>query len=132
MLKKITLAAFVILGAAGFAGTSAQPAAAENMRSVRHLDGGAVKKGVDHQRRGWRSTRYGQHRPRVFLRRLRGGRIVCYRTIRRPQLRRPHFRRQVRLGQRYYRAHGRRLSPRAVRRLIRSGRRYAMQCFARY
>ena len=127
MLKKITLAAFVVLGAAGFTGMSAQPAAAENMRSARHFDGGAVKRGVYHQRRGWRSTRYRQHRPRVFHKRVRNGRIVCYRTIRRP-----NWRRAVRYGHRYYHANGRRLGPRAIRRLTRSGRRGAMRCFARY
>ena len=127
MLKKITLATFVILGTAGLVGASAEPAAAENMRSARHLDGGAVKHGVYHQRRGWRGTGYRQHRPRVFHKRVRNGGIVCYRTIRRPQLRRA-----IRLGHRYYHAHGRRLGPRAVRRLIRSGRRHGMRCFARY
>ena len=132
MLKKITLAAFVILGTAGFVGASAGPAAAENMRSVRHLDGGAVKHGVYHQRRGWRSTGYRHYRPRVFHKRVRSGGIVCYRTIRRAQLRRAHLRRQVRLGHGYYHTHGRRLGRRAVRRLVRSGRRHAMSCFARY
>ena len=42
MLKKLTLAAALALGAAALAGTSAQPAAAENIRSARVLDHGWV------------------------------------------------------------------------------------------
>ncbi len=127
MWKKITLAAFVVLGATSVVGMSAAPAAAENMRSVRHLDGATVKHEVYHQRQGWRSIRYRHHRRARFFKRVRHGRIVCYRT-----LRRPHLRRAVRLGHRYYHAHGRRLGPRAVRRLIRSDRRHGLRCFARY
>jgi hypothetical protein len=136
MLKKMTLlAAFVALGATSFVSVSAQPVlAGENIRSVRpvdrhvdrHQDRRIAKHGAYHQRRVWHRTRF-RHHPRArFFGRLRNGHIVCYRTIRRP-----HLRRDVRHGHSYYHSHSRRLSVRAVRRLIRSGRGHAMSCFAR-
>ena len=128
MWKKITLAAFFVLGATSVMGISAAPAAAENMRSVNHLEGLAFKHKVYHQRRGWRSIRFRPyHRPARFLNRVRQGRINCYRTIRRP-----HLHRHVQYGHGYYRSHGRRLGARAVGRLIRSGRGHALRCFTRY
>ena len=127
MLKKITLAALVAFGAATLAGVSAPPAAADNIRSVGAFGPGGWSLAiyqVRHDRRGPRMSRHGPRRR--FLKGVRRGAIVCFRTS--------SWRRAARFGRRghrYDQSHGRRLGYRAVRRLVRHGRRYAMRCFRR-
>jgi hypothetical protein len=124
-LKKITLAAFVVLGTATLAGISALPAAADNMRSVRVFEYGGFSYGVVRHGRDRYSVAVSRHGPRSkFLKRVRNGRIVCF-AKRSPR----GTYRFDRRGHRSYRAHGRRLGYRAVRRLVRHGRRNAMRCF---
>ncbi len=127
MLKKITLAAFVALGAAALAGTSALPAAADNIRAVRVFKHGNFSLATYQFRRDRRGPRISRHGPRRrFLKRVRDGAIVCFRK---PSRRHAH--RFYRRWHRHYRAHGRRLGYRAVRRLVRHGRRHALRCFRR-
>lgn len=127
MLNKITLAAFLALGAATLSGISALPAAANNTRSVgvlEHRGFSLATHQFRHVRRGGRISRHGPRRR--FLRRVRSGAIACFRK--------PSWRRATRFdrrGHRYAQTHGRRLGYRAVRRLVRHGRRYAMRCFPR-
>lgn len=114
MLKKFTLAAFVALGTVTLAGISAQPAAADDMRSARVFNHGVINYGGNHGRDDRRVNRHG---PRwKFLKHVRNGRIVCFKK------------RGPRHGYRHDR-HGRRLGYRAVRRLIRSGRGHVMRCY---
>ncbi|MCZ6740988.1 MAG: hypothetical protein O7D27_02380 [Alphaproteobacteria bacterium] len=146
MLKKITLAAFLALGATTLAGMSALPAAAEDSRRVgvlEHRGFSLATYQFGQVRRGTRISRHGAHRR--FLRRVRSGAIACFKKpswrratrIERRGYRyhRTHGRRFgariERRGYRYHRTHGRRLGYRAVRRLVRHGRRYAMRCFPR-
>ncbi len=127
MLNKITLAAFLALGAATLSGISALPAAAQNTRSVgvlEHRGFSLATHQFRHVRRGGRISRHGPRRR--FLRRVRSGAIACFRK---PSRR--HATRFDRRGHRYAQTHGRRLGYRAVRRLVRHGRRYAMRCFPR-
>ena len=127
MLNKITLAAFLALGAATLSGISALPAVAQNTRSVgvlEHRGFSLATHQFRHVRRGGRISRHGPRRR--FLRRVRSGAIACFRK---PSRR--HATRFDRRGHRYAQTHGRRLGYRAVRRLVRHGRRYAMRCFPR-
>lgn len=125
MLKKITLAAFVALGTATLAGMSALPAAADNIRSVRVFEHGGFSYGVDKPRRDRRRGRISRRGPHwKFLKRVRNGGIVCFAK----RSRRGAYRFDRR-GHRSYRAYGRRLGYRTVRRLVRHGRRDAMRCF---
>ncbi|MCZ6814009.1 MAG: hypothetical protein O7F14_08130, partial [Alphaproteobacteria bacterium] len=74
MLKKITLAAFLALGAATLSGISALPAAAHNTRSVgvlEHRGFSLATYQFRHVRRGGRISRHGPRRR--FLRRVRSG-----------------------------------------------------------
>lgn len=122
MLKKITLAAFLALGAATLSGISALPAAAHNTRSVgvlEHRGFSLATYQIRHDRRGGRISRHGPRRR--FLRGVRSGAIVCFKK--------PSWRHATwfdRRGYRYHQTHGRRLGYWAVRRLVRHGRRYAM------
>lgn len=128
MLKNITLAALVALGAAAVTGASTQPAAADGYRAGVVYHNGHVRAGVYHRDHGWRSVRVGRHGPRAgFLRRVRHGRVVCFKT--RPW--RAAYR-SDRRGYRMYRVHGRRLGFREVRRLARHGQWNAMRCFGRF
>ena len=146
MLNKITLAAFLALGAATLSGISALPAAAHNTRSVgvlEHRGFSLATHQFRHVRRGGRISRHGPRRR--FLRRVRSGAIACFRKpswrhatwIERRGNRyaqthgRRHATRIERRGYRYHQTHGRRLGYWAVRRLVRHGRRYAMRCFPR-
>ncbi|HSR54712.1 MAG TPA: hypothetical protein VLN73_00620 [Alphaproteobacteria bacterium] len=128
MLKQITLAALVAIGGATLTGVAAQPAAADSFRGSIHFHNGHDHGGVYHRhgdRRRFHVRRFGPgHR---FLRRVRHGSIVCYRT--RPW--RGGYRADRR-GHRFYRAYGRRLGYRAVRRLARRGHYRAMRCFRRF
>jgi hypothetical protein len=128
MLKNITLAALVALGSAGLTGVSAQPAAADGFHAGVVYHNGHVRGGVYHRDHGWRSVRVGRHGPRDgFMKRVRSGRVVCFQT--RPW--RAGYRSDHR-AYRIYRAHGRRLDARDVRRLARNGRWNAMRCFQRF
>lgn len=127
MLNKITLAAFLALGAATLSGISALPAAAQNTRSVgvlEHRGFSLATHQFRHVRRGGRISRHGPRRR--FLRRVRSGAIACFRK---PSRR--HATWFDRRGHRYAQTHGRRLGYRAVRRLVRHGRRHTMRCFPR-
>ena len=127
MLKKITLAAFVALGAATLAGVSALPAASDDTRSVRvfkHGDLSLATFKFRHVRRGARISRHGPGRR--FLNHVRRGAIACF--VKSSPRRAARFGRR---GHRYDQTHGRRLGYRAVRRLVRQGRRHAMRCFRR-
>jgi hypothetical protein len=125
MLKKITLAAFVALGTATLAGMSALPASAENIRSVGVLEHGGFSYAAYRVRRDRDGDRVSGLGPSwKFLKCVRHGRIVCFAK---PSRRGAY--RFDRRGHRAYRAHGRRLGYRAVRRLVRHGRRHAMRCF---
>jgi hypothetical protein len=125
MLKKITLAAIVALGTATLAGMSAPPAAADNIRSLRVFEHGGFSYASNQFRHDRRGDRVSRHGPRwKFLKRVRNGRVVCFAK--------PSRRGAYRFDRRWhrsYRAHGRRLGYRAVRRLVRHGRRHAMRCF---
>jgi hypothetical protein len=128
MLKNITLAALVALGSAGLAGVSAQPAAADGFHAGVVYHNGHVRGGVYHRDRGWRSVWVGRHGPRRgFMKRVRTGRVVCFKS--RPW--RADYR-SDRRAYRMHRAHGRRLGVREVRRLVRHGRWNAMRCFRRF
>ncbi|MDH3240000.1 MAG: hypothetical protein OEO83_04970 [Alphaproteobacteria bacterium] len=125
MLKNITLAALVALGAASLTGVSTQPAAADGYRGGGVYHYGHVSGGVYHRDYGWRRVRLGRHGPRRgFLKRVRQGRVVCFKT--RPW--RAAYRSDGR-AYRMHRVHGRRLGFREVRRLARHGRWNAMRCF---
>ena len=127
MLKKITLAAFLALGAAPLAGISALPAAAHDIRSVGVSKHGGFSLSNDRFRRDRRGARISRHGPRRwFLKRARAGAIVCFKK---PSRR--HAYGFDRRRHRTTRFHGRRLGYRAVRRLVRHGRRTAMRCFWR-
>ncbi len=127
MLNKITLAAFLALGAATLSGISALPAAAQDTRSVGVLEHRGFSLATHQFRQVRRGGRISRHGPRRrFLRRVRSGAIACFRK--------PSWRRATRIerrGHRYAQTHGRRLGYWAVRRLVRHGRRYAMRCFPR-
>ena len=127
MLKKITLAALVAFGAATLAGISAPPAVADNFGSVRISKHGVFALAnyrIRHDRRGRRMSRTSPRRR--FLKRVRSGAIACFKKS--PRRRAARFGRR---GHRYYQTHGRRLGYRAVKRLVRHGRRHAMRCFRR-
>ena len=127
MLNKITLAAFLALGAATLSGISALPAAAQDTRSVGVLEHRGFSLATHQFRQVRRGGRISRHGPRRrVLRRVRSGAIACFRK---PSRR--HATRFDRRGHRYAQTHGRRLGYRAVRRLVRHGRRYAMRCFPR-
>lgn len=128
MLKNITLAALVALGSATLTGVSAQPAAADGYHAGVVYYQGHVRGGVYHRDYGWRRVWMGRHGPRGrFLKRVRHGRVVCFKS--RPW--RANYR-SDRRGYWKYRAHGRRLGYRAVRRLVRQGRWHAMRCYRRF
>lgn len=126
MLKKLTLAAFFALGTAAMAGAPAAPVAAENIRSAGGYEHGGYSFDVHvsrhHGHRAHASRYYGPNWR--FLRAVRHGRIVCFK-----KRLRHHGHRFDRHRYRPYRAHGRRLGYRAVRRLVRRGHRHAIRCF---
>ncbi len=118
MLKKITLAALLAVGAATMTGLAAQPAAADSFYAGIVVGPGHHHGTVYHHRRGWRAGPIGhRHQGHRFLRRVARGDIVCYRT------------RPWRHG---YRHHGRRLGYHEVKRLAAHGRWHAMRCFSRF
>jgi len=126
MLKKITLAALLAVGAATM--TGAQPAAADSYHGGGAFHRGHAPGGVYHRHVDWRGVPYGRHGPgRRFLSRVRDGSIVCFSA--RPWR---HGYRGFRREHRFYLAHGRRLGYRAVRHLAREGRFGAMRCFSRF
>lgn len=128
MLRKITLAAIVALGAAPLAGFAVHPAAAEGVRTSKVSGPGVFERKVYHHRRHWRSHRFHRRAPRArFLARVRHGDVVCYRA-RHPQ----YWHRFHGYGHRFYHRRGHRLRYRAVRRLIRHGHGHLLRCFARY
>ncbi|MDX1484799.1 MAG: hypothetical protein R3229_09975 [Alphaproteobacteria bacterium] len=134
MLKNVTLAACLALGMSAVSGIAGQPAEARDLRPVYGAsDHGMAAKGLiraidwrarhDH-RRGFRWR---------FLRRVRDGRIVCFKKRSHRWGHRFDDRRGYRYGdrrgRRFARAYGRPLGYRQVRRLVRQGRRDAMRCF---
>jgi hypothetical protein len=128
MLKNVTLAALVAIGAATATGVSAQPAAADGYHAGVVYHNGHVRGGVYHRDHGWRGVRMGRYGPRAgFLKRVRQGRVVCFKT--RPWRAARRFDRR---DHRMYRVHGRRLNVREVRRMARHGRWNAMRCFRRF
>ena len=79
MLKKITLAALVAVGAITLAGISAPPAAADNFASIRVSHHGVLELATyqfRHDRRGAGKSRHGPRRR--FLKRVRNGATVCF------------------------------------------------------
>ena len=127
MLKKTALAVFVMIGAAGLGTVTGGSAAAENIRSVPYHGYNAGDHRFHRHHVAWRRVRLG-HRVRFgrLIRRVRMGDVVCFRRIDHPRWQRPGIR-----GYRYYNAHGRRLGPNRVRRLLHTGRAHAMRCFER-
>ncbi len=127
MLKKITLAVLLGLGAVTLTGVSAPDARADDNRAT-----GVFKLGDSvqatfrfHQgRRNVRPNRHGTNRR--FLKRVRRGAIVCFKK---PSRR--HGQRAPQRGHRYDRPKFRRLGYRAVKRAVRQGRRHALRCFRR-
>ncbi len=120
MLKQLTLAAAVAVGAVTMIGTGAQPAAADHRGPAPIVKVDYYGPGYDH-----RVDRRFTRAERRFLRKVRRGRVACFKK-------RPYrYSRYDRRGYRYHRVRGKRLSFRAVRRLVRLDRRYVMRCFRR-
>ncbi len=127
MLKKITLAVLLGLGAATLTGVSVPDARADDNRSQRVFKHGNPMQATFRFYQGRRNVRPNRHGTnRRFLKRVRRGAIVCFKKPSRRHAQRANQRRH-----RYDRPKFRRLGYRAVKRLVRQGRRHAMRCFRR-